>query len=74
MMRFVAIEGTTCTEPDCDGTLGHGIKQEGSGEKAYCDCLGCRKEYGSRFISYSEIDHGDEIKEKAKEHVRRCSA
>lgn len=73
-MMMHEVEGTECAENGCSGTLAYGFKKEANGWKAYCDCLECRTEYGSTYISHSQVDDEDDKHEQAREHVQRCSA
>lgn len=71
-MFFQDVEDTEC--PECGGTLGWvGFKEEANGWKAYCDCGDCEREFGSTYISYSDVDHEDEKIEQAEKHVKRIS-
>jgi hypothetical protein len=68
------VEGTECAENECSGTLAYGFKSKANGWKAYCDCLECGAEYGSDYISYSQVDSEDDKHEEARKHVQHCSA
>lgn len=69
-MFATKVEEETC--PECgEEALFRSKKEEASGWKVYVQCDECGTDFGRiGFVKMSEIDHRDEVSEKAEELVR----
>lgn len=59
--------------PYCGSSLRYGVKEEPASWKIYFECVNpdCAREFSVGYISRSEIDHLDEVYERAEKFYTR---
>ena len=70
MITFQKHETATC--PDCGAALVYGTKEEASGWKVYYECNErCGWEQMTGWVWLSEIEHRDDVDDRAREMGER---
>ncbi|UWG50704.1 hypothetical protein AArcCO_1397 [Halalkaliarchaeum sp. AArc-CO] len=70
MLTFTKHDTATC--PDCGSPLVYGTKEEASGWKVYYECNDrCGFERMAGWVKLSDIEHRDEVNERAREMGER---
>ena len=65
-MEITLIQHETAECPQCSEPLYYGEKDEASGWKVYYECVECGWEQMAGWVKMSEVDHADEVDEKAR--------